>query len=276
MNILITGGAGYIGSHIAEELLKNNKVFVIDNLSTGYERLILKKTEFYKIDIRSTEELKKIILKKKIETIIHLAAKLSLQEAQKKPKQYKNNNIFGTKSLLKAIKGSNVKKIIFSSTAAVYSGNKDVACSEILKPKPINLYGKTKLIGENLIKSFGKKNNIKTVILRYFNVVGASKSGKIGPIKNYNQLFKKLSNINLKKNPFVSVYGNNHNTEDGSCVRDFIDINDIVEIHKLILKKYNNFKNGEIINCGYGEGISVFKVINIFSKISKKKLKLIF
>ena len=276
MNILITGGAGYIGSHLVEELSKSNKIIIVDNFTTGYKKLLFEKIKFYKLDIRNTIKLRNIVQSEKIDTIIHLAAKLSLQEAQKKPKQYKNVNIGGTKSLLDAIKNTSVKKLIFSSTAAVYSGNKNISCSETLKPKPINLYGQTKFRGENLIKNFSRKNQLKSIILRYFNVVGASKSGKIGPIKDYNQLFKKLSKITLKKNSIISVYGNNHNTKDGSCIRDFIDINDIVDIHRLILNKSHKLKNGEILNCGYGKGISVLKAINAFSKLSKKNIKIKF
>jgi UDP-glucose 4-epimerase len=272
--ILITGGAGYIGSHIAEELLKKNDIIIIDNLSTGYKKFIFKKSKFYNLDIRDILKVKKIINSEKIDIIIHLAAKLSLQEAQKNPKKYIDNNVQGTKNLLEAIKGSKVKCIIFSSTAAVYSGNKVIGCSEILKTKPSNLYGKTKILGEKAIKVFCKKNNIKSIILRYFNVVGASKSGKIGPLKNYGQLFKRLSKIVFKKNSIISIYGNNHNTKDGTCKRDFIDINDIVDIHKIILKKLNKIRSGEIINCGYGKGLSVFKTIQNFQKVSKKNIKI--
>lgn len=276
MKILITGGAGYIGSHIAEEFSKNNQVIIVDNLSTGYQKLLFKKIKFYKLDIRKTTELKKIIIKERINIVVHLAAKLSLQEAQKKPKQYFSNNVNGTKSVLKAIHNSYVKTIIFSSTAAVYSGNKEIACKENLKPKPINLYGKTKLISEELIKKFCKKNKIKSIILRYFNVVGASKSGKIGSIKNYGQLFKILSKSVIKKKPKINVYGNDHKTPDGTCVRDFIDINDIVSIHSLIINKKEKIKNGTIINCGYGKGFSILDVISSFEKVARKKIKIKF
>ena len=146
MKILITGGAGFIGSHIAEELIKDNQIIIVDNLSTGYKKLLPKNVKFYKLDIKKTSDLKEIIDNKKIEIIIHLAAKLSLQEAQRRPKMYFKNNVEGTKSVLKAMNNSKVKGFIFSSTAAIYSGNNKIKCKETLLPRPTNLYGKTKFL----------------------------------------------------------------------------------------------------------------------------------
>lgn len=273
MKILITGGAGYIGSHITEELQKKNDITIIDNLSTGYKRLISKKAKFYKLDIRNLNAIKRILRKEEIETVIHLAAKLSLQESNNKQKAYYQNNVFGTKKLLKAIKKTNVKNIIFSSTAAVYSGNNNIECKENIKPRPNNIYGKTKFTCEILIKNFCKKNNIKFFILRYFNVVGASKSGMIGPLKDYGQLFKKLSKAIYQKKSKINIYGKSHLTSDGSCIRDFIDVNDIVQVHSTIIKKLHMFKKkGMILNCGYGKGFSVLAIIKNFEKIAKKKI----
>jgi len=270
MKILITGGAGYIGSHIAEELLKKNRVIILDNLSTGYKKLIFEKTKFYKADIRNYDKIRKIINNEKIDTVIHLAAKLSLQESKKKSKEYFENNVLGTKNLLKAIRRTTVKNIIFSSTAAIYGGNKYIKFRESHKPRPNSIYGRTKLNCELLIKNFCKKNFIKFVILRYFNVVGASKSGKIGPLKNYGQLFKILSKAVYKKKK-INIYGNNHSTSDGFCIRDFIDINDIVQIHSIIIKKLHTFNKGIVLNCGYGKGLSIIKILKAFEKVAKKK-----
>ena len=276
MKILITGGAGYIGSHITEELLKKHEIVIVDNLSTGFKSLLPKSVKFFQINIKDTLKLKEIIIREKIQIVIHLAAKLSLQEAQSKPKKYFENNVNGTKSLLNAIEHSNVKTFIFSSTAAVYSGNNTVECKETLKPKPNNLYGKTKFLGEKLIKQFCKRRKIKFFILRYFNVVGASKSGKIGPLKNYGQLFKVLSKKSLQKYPKINIYGINHLTPDGTCVRDFIDINDLVNIHKFLITNLNKFKYSKILNCGYGKGYSVLEVVKTFEKVVKKKINIKF
>ena len=202
-NILITGGAGYIGSHIAEILIKDKKkVFLLDNLSTGHKKLINRKTKFFLSDIRKINKTREIVKKYKIDSIIHLAAALSVGEGQKKPKKYESINVEGTKKILEAIKKTKVRNFVFSSTCAVYQDGLSKV-SESSKLKPTSVYGKTKLKGEKIIKNFCKKNNINYGILRYFNVAGASQSGKIGQINKGDQLFKNLSVELQKKNQFL-------------------------------------------------------------------------
>ena len=197
-NILITGGAGYIGSHIAEILIKDKKkVFLLDNLSTGHKKLINRKSKFFFSDIRKINKTREIVKKYKIDSIIHLAAALSVGESQKKPKKYESINVEGTKKILEAIKTSKVRNFVFSSTCAVYQDGLSKV-SERSKLKPSSVYGKTKLKGEKIIKDFCKKNKINYGILRYFNVAGASQSGKIGQINKGDQLFKNLS-VELQK-----------------------------------------------------------------------------
>jgi UDP-glucose 4-epimerase len=242
-NILITGGAGYIGSHVTEILLKKNKkVFLIDNLSTGHRKLINSKAKFFKIDINDKQRVRKIIEKYKIDSIIHLAANLIIGEGQRKPKKYYKNNVLGTQKLLDACKDTTVKNFIFSSTAAIYKeGQYKVSESSIKKPKSV--YGKTKLKAEKIIKSFAKKNNINYGILRYFNIAGSSQSGKIGLInKKSDHLFKNFSIEIMKKRPKLKIYGTDYKTKDGSCIRDFIHVSDIAEIHYLILEKIAKLK----------------------------------
>ena len=197
-NILITGGAGYIGSHISEVLIKNKKnIFIIDNLSTGHRKLINKKAKFFKIDIQQTNKVKEIIKKNNIDSVIHLAAVLSVGESQKKPKKYNKINVVGTKNLLLALKTTKVKNFIFSSTCAVYCDGL-IKVNEKSKLKPTSVYGKTKLKGERIISSFSKRNKLNFGILRFFNVVGASTTNKIGQINKGDQLFKNLS-LEIKK-----------------------------------------------------------------------------
>ena len=269
-NILVTGGAGYIGSHIVEELVKKNflKIFIVDDLSTGHKRLINKKGTFIKANINKTQLIKKIILKNKIDTIIHLAAKTIVTESEKKPKLYYKANVLGTSSLLEAAKNSSVKNFLFSSTAAVY-GSKIRYVNEKSKTLPDSVYGKTKLQAEDLVKRNFKKNYI---ILRYFNVVGASPSKKIGLINKYGQLFKNFAVEILKNKPKLSVYGKDYNTKDGTCIRDFIHVSDLADIHLKVLLKASKDNKSIILNCGYGKGFSVLEVVNNFKKFSKNKV----
>ena len=274
-NILVTGGAGYIGSHIIEILIKKNKkIFIIDNLSTGYKKLINKKAKFLKLDVLETHKLKKIIIKNNIDSIIHLAASLIIGEGEKKPKKYFRNNVIGTKSILNAIKNTSVKNLLFSSTAAVYKdGMYRVVENSPTKPKSV--YGKTKLKAENLIKAQCKKFKINFAILRFFNIVGASPSGKFGLINTSDHLFKNFSSQIMKKKPIFKVYGKDYNTPDGSCIRDFIHVSDIAAIHQKILDKIDKVKKSITINCGYNKGISVLEVANEFQKQTNKKINVI-
>ena len=275
-NILITGGAGYIGSHVTEILLKRyKKVFLLDNLSTGHRKLINKKAKFFKLDIHRKDKVRKIIKKNKIDSIIHLAANLIIGEGQRKPKKYYKNNVLGTKNLLEACKDTTVQNFIFSSTAAIYKeGQYKVSEKSIIKPKSI--YGKTKIKAENLIRNFAKKNKINYGILRYFNIAGSSPSGKIGLInKNSDHLFKNYSIEILKKKPKLKIYGTNYKTKDGSCIRDFIHVSDIAEIHYLVLEKINKLNISKILNCGYNKGISVLQVAKEFKRQSSKKVNII-
>ena len=274
-NILVTGGAGYIGSHIIEILIKKNKnVFIIDNLTTGYKKLINKKAKFFKLDILNTKKLKRVIEKYNIDSIIHLAANLIIGEGERQPKKYYKNNVKGTQSVLDSIKKTKVKNLLFSSTAAVYKdGMYRVTENSIVKPKSV--YGKSKLRAENLIKSKCKKLGINYGILRYFNIVGASSSGKYGLINISDHLFKNFSTQVMKKKPILRIYGTDYKTPDGTCIRDFIHVSDIAEIHEKVLNKVNNLNKSIILNCGYNQGISVLQVAKEFKNQSKKKVEII-
>ena len=276
-NILITGGAGYIGSHIAEILLKKNKkIFLIDNLSTGHRKLINKKAKFFKLDIHNKDKVKKIIETYQIDSIIHLAAHLIIGEGQKKPKKYFKNNVLGTQKILEACKRTTVKNFIFSSTAAIYKeGQYKVSEGSQIKPKTV--YGKTKIKAESLIKKFSKKNKINYGILRYFNIAGSSPSGNIGLVnKKSDHLFKNFSIELMKKKPKLNVYGTDYKTKDGSCIRDFIHVSDIAEIHYLVLEKINKLNTSKILNCGYNKGTSVMEVAKEFKRQSSKKVEIVY
>lgn len=269
-NILVTGGAGYIGSHIIELLVKKKfKVFIYDNLVTGYKKLINKKAVFIKGDIKNSKLLVKTINDNNINSIIHLAGYLNISEGQKNKKKYYKNNVIGTLNLVKACKNSTVKNIIFSSSCSIY-GNIKGSVSEKNIPKPKSYYAFTKYKSEEIIKKYGKKFNFKYGILRYFNVAGASPSGKIGEIeKSYGHLIKNLAIQSTKLRPKVDIFGNNYNTKDGTCIRDYIHVSDLADIHILALKKISSSKKSLILNCGYGKGYSVKEIVEIFKKIKK-------
>ena len=269
-NILVTGGAGYIGSHIIELLVKKKfKVFIYDNLVTGYKKLINKKAVFIEGDIKNSKLLIKTINDNNINSIIHLAGYLNISEGQKNKKKYYKNNVIGTLNLVKACKNSTVKNIIFSSSCSIY-GNIKGSVSEKNIPKPKSYYAFTKYKSEEIIKKYGKKFNFKYGILRYFNVAGASPSGKIGEIeKSYGHLIKNLAIQSTKLRPKVDIFGNNYNTKDGTFIRDYIHVSDLADIHILALKKISSSKKSLILNCGYGKGYSVKEIVEIFKKIKK-------
>ena len=271
--ILITGGAGYIGSHVAEKLVKTKcKIVIIDNLQRGSRKLINKKTNFIKADINNTKKLRQIILKKKIDTIIHLASFASVAESQKYKKKYYLNNVIGTQKLLQACKDTNIKNFIYSSSCSIY-GNVKGKVGETSKPNPKSYYAFTKYKSENLIKNFSKKYQFKYIILRYFNVAGASNSGKIGEIGNRNdRLIKNLAIQFFKDKAKINIHGINYKTKDGTCVRDYIHVSDIADIHDMCIDYLNkNFKSN-IFNCGYERGYSVLEISKIFKKLKKNTI----
>ena len=273
--ILITGGAGYIGSHISEILIKEKKkIFIVDNLSTGHKKLINKKAKFFRVNINNIKKIKSIIIKNKIDSVIHLAASLIIGEGEKYPKKYFRNNVLNTKNLITACANTTIKNFIFSSTAAVYKDGKfKVTEKSSLSPKSI--YGRTKLAAEKIIIKNCKKNKINYGILRYFNIVGSSPSGKIGLINKGDHLFKNYSMEVFKKKPLFKIYGTNYSTKDGSCVRDFIHVSDIAEIHSLVLKKIDKTNKSKILNCGYSKGISVKQVAKKFLNYANKNAKIV-
>ena len=274
-NILITGGAGYIGSHVSEVLIKNKKkLFIIDDMSTGHKRLINKNAKFYKANINEKKKIKFIIVKNKIDSVIHLAASLVIGKGEKYPKQYYKNNVLGTENLISACIGTTVKNFIFSSTAAVYKDGL-YKVTEKSKLKPKSVYGKTKLKAEKIIINYSKKNRINYGILRYFNIVGSSPNGQIGLINKDDHLFKNFSIQTLKKNPIFKIYGSKYNTKDGTCIRDFIHVSDIADIHNKVLEQIDKKSTSKILNCGYGKGISVKEVVSEFRKCTNKKFKIV-
>lgn len=271
--ILVTGGAGYIGSIFTALLInKNYNVIVVDDLSTGSKKLINKKSKFFKVDLKNLKLLKKELNLYNISTIFHFAASLSVPESQKNPLKYYMNNVIGTENLLKLAAVKKIKQFIFSSTCAVYGSPKNMKINEEAPTLPESNYGKTKLIAEQLVINYSKKFKFKYAILRYFNVIGADIKNNLGQI-NGNTLFKELTRNIIKKNYSVNLFGNSYHTKDRTCIRDYIDVNDLCDLHLLSHKRLY-YNNSFILNCGYNKGYSVKEVIMKFSKSINKNIKI--
>ena len=273
-NILVTGGAGYIGSHVVEQLVKTKaRIIIIDNLETGFKKLINKNSIFVKADIKNLNLLKRIVYDYKINSVIHLAAYLNINEAEKNKKKYFKNNVRGTLNLIKCCKSSNIKHFVFSSSCSIY-GNTNGAVSEKMRVKPKGYYAYTKYKSEKIIIKYAKKYNYNYAILRYFNIAGASPSNKIGEINSsHGHLFKNIAIQSLKKKPVINVYGNDYKTKDGTCVRDYMHVSDLSIAHVKALKFLKEKSKSITLNCGYGKGYSVLEVLKIFQKM-KKNLKI--
>ena len=222
---------------------------------------------------KNFKKLNKLFKKNKISSVIHLAAKLSVGESQKKPKKYYLNNVLGTKNIVKCCKENNVKNLIFSSTCAVYKDKLRIV-KENSEVYPKSVYGKTKLLGEKLIKSEFKNSKVNYAILRYFNVAGASDSGKIGQISKGDQLFKNLSIASKAVNPKVKVYGQNYNTKDKTCIRDYIHVSDIAKIHILVLKKLIEKKSQLFLIVGMEKVYRFYRRLQNFKNKQRKNLKI--
>ena len=273
-NILLTGGAGYIGSTVAHDLIKSgHKVTIVDNLSTGYKNLIPSKARFYKADISNLQILKKIIKSKNFDLVMHFAAFVKVDESVKKPKKYFRNNYKKTKSFLNCCFENGLNKIIFSSTASVY-GNRKKKVKEKNKLLPDNPYALSKMKCERFILDADHNKKCKFVILRYFNVAGSPKNLKTGLItKKATHLIKKLCEFIIRKKGTFNIYGKNYPTKDGTAIRDFIHVSDLSKLHILSMDYLLKYNKSQIFNCGYGKEYSVLEIVKTALKNSKKKLQ---
>lgn len=276
MRILISGGAGYIGGVLSNYLNdKKIKFAVIDNLSSSIKKNLPKKTIFYKGCISDLKILKKIDKKFAPTHIVHLAASIDVRESEINKKKYYKNNIVNSKIFLQFFLKRNVKNFIFASTAAVYK-NSSQNKFEDKNILPSSYYGKTKLEIEKFLQKNKKKYNFNFKILRFFNVVGADLKLRSGPyIKKSNQLFNSILIAIYRKNDFF-IYGyKSKQTIDGTCVRDFVDVMDLVKVMMYFIKSKKKFKL-DTFNIGTNKGYSVLQIVKLFSKISKKKINYFF
>lgn len=274
MTILVLGGAGYIGSHTVYELIDNGEdVVIIDNLLTGHEEAVHPKARFYKGDIRDKEFLDSVFIKEKIDAVIHFAASSLVGESMEKPLKYYDNNLCGTKILLDSMVEHGIDKIVFSSTAAVYGEPERIPILETDKTEPTNTYGETKLSMEKMFKWVGKAHGLRYVSLRYFNACGAHVSGKIGEDHNpESHLIPLILQVPNGKREFISIFGEDYQTKDGTCIRDYIHVTDLAQAHILAVKYLQNGGESDIFNLGNGIGFSVKEVIETARKVTQNAI----
>jgi len=274
--ILVTGGAGYIGSHVVKALLGSGyKTIILDNLSTGSKELILSEV-FIEGDIRDETLITNILQKYKIRSVIHLAAKTSVPESIQNPMDYYDVNTFGTFILLKCCLQAKVDQFIFSSSAAVYGAPPYAVVSETSPLSPINPYGKSKGMCEQILQDIVNTSSMRAVSLRYFNVAGCDLEGKLGQIsKNASHLIKKASEAACGLSQNVPLYGTDYDTPDGTPVRDFIHVVDLADIHIKALNYLEQKGKSITLNCGYGQGFSVQEVLKTMQEIAKIPITII-
>ena len=271
MKILVLGGAGYIGSHTVYELIDaGEEVVIIDNLQTGFMEAVHPDAKFYQGDLRDRDFLERVLAAEPdIDAVIHFAANSLVGESMVDPLKYYDNNLCGTKVLLDALVAHGIDKIVFSSTAATYGEPERVPILESDRTEPTNTYGETKLSMEKMFKWVGKAHNLRYVSLRYFNACGAHVSGKIGEAHNpETHLIPLILQVPNGKREHISIFGNDYDTKDGTCVRDYIHVTDLAQAHILAVKYLMEGNESNIVNLGNGVGFTVKEVIETARKVT--------
>ena len=273
MNILLTGGAGYIGSHAALSLLDDgHKVHIIDNLSTGNEILIPENAKFTNCNINNEEVISNLIQSNNFDMLMHFAGFIQVEESVKQPEKYFENNTNNSIKLFNICEKNGLNKIVFSSTAAAYglvSENKLI--DEYTNLNPQNPYAESKIKTEKYL--FDNKDKFQFIILRYFNVAGADKKLRSGQIsKKSTHLIKKISEVVVGKRDQIKIFGNDYNTPDGTAIRDYIHVSDLADIHLEVAKYLLKNLESNLFNCGYGNGFSVLDVVNTTNSIYQNKI----
>jgi UDP-glucose 4-epimerase len=274
LKVLITGGAGYIGSHFVKLLSENNyRVLVIDNLSRGHREAVSSDIHFEDIDLLDTNSLSYFIQSQLPNAVVHFAALAYVDESVKHPGVYYQNNVVGSFNLIRLCAENGVKNFVFSSTCSVYGNPTKIPISEDQPAKPINPYANTKLMIETLLKDFEVSSGLKNISLRYFNAAGADPSGSIGESHDPEpHLIPIVLRTALAKRDQVFVYGNDYNTSDGTCVRDYIHVNDLAVAHLKSLEYLINGGKSNVINLGSGKGNSVIEIIEKAKAVTKKDI----
>jgi UDP-glucose 4-epimerase len=275
MTVLVLGGAGYIGSHTVYELVDRGiDVVIIDNLETGHMEAVHPKARFYQGDIRDRAFVDSVFEKEKIDAVIHFAANSLVGESMVNPLKYYDNNLCGTKVLLESMIAHDIKKIVFSSTAATYGEPERIPILEGDKTEPTNTYGETKLSMEKMFKWTDKAHGLRYVSLRYFNACGAHVSGTIGEAHNpETHLIPLILQVPLKQREAISIFGDDYDTKDGTCVRDYIHVTDLAQAHILAVSYLMEGNDSNLFNLGNGIGFTVNEVIDSARKVTGDEIK---
>lgn len=277
MKVLVCGGAGYIGSHTVYELIeRGHDAVVFDSLVKGHKAAVHKDAKLYIGDLRDREAIDRIFKENKIDAVIDFAAFSLVGESCNKPLTYFDNNVYGTLCLLEAMNRADVKKIVFSSTAATYGEPKNVPIVESDPTEPINPYGETKLTVEKMLKWSDKAYGIKYVALRYFNAAGAHISGEIGEDHSpESHLIPIILQAAAGVRDYISIFGSDYPTEDGTCVRDYIHVTDLADAHIKALEKLNRDNTSATYNLGNGKGFSVKEIVEMAKQVTGKPIKVL-
>ncbi|GKU76252.1 UDP-glucose 4-epimerase GalE [Paenibacillus sp. L3-i20] len=274
MAVLVTGGAGYIGSHtIAALQERGEEVIIVDNLQQGHKEALLG-GKLYVGDLRDGEFLDVVFKENDIDAVIHFAANSLVGESMKLPGKYYHNNVYGTLCLLEKMNEHGTRKIVFSSTAATYGEPENVPIDEFDRTLPTNAYGETKLAMEKMMKWFDSAHGISYISLRYFNAAGAHESGRIGEDHSpETHLIPIVLEAALGKRPHISVFGDDYSTADGTCIRDYVHVSDLADAHILAVDKLRGGSSSSIYNLGNGRGYSVKEVIDIARSVTGRDIK---
>ena len=263
MSVLVVGGAGYIGSHAVRALLKDGEdVVILDNLQTGHVESIPQDVRFYEGDLRDRAFVKEVFAKERITDVLHFAANSLVGESMTDPLAYYDNNVFGTQVLLEAMRDAGVKRIVFSSTAATYGDQTVMPIDETALTNPTNTYGATKLAMESMIRWCDQAHGIRSVALRYFNVAGAIATGEIGEDHDpETHLIPIVLQVANGQRDAITVFGDDYATEDGTCIRDYIHVQDLVDAHLLALRYLREDGASDVFNLGTANGLSVLEIV---------------
>lgn len=270
MAILVLGGAGYIGSHTVYELIDaGREVVIADNLETGHIEAVHPQAKFYQGDIRDRAFVDSVLEAEQIDGVIHFAANSLVGESMTDPLKYYDNNMNGTKVLLQSMVAHGVDKIVFSSTAATYGEPERVPILETDRTEPTNCYGETKLSMEKMFKWTARAHGLRYVSLRYFNACGAHVSGKIGEAHNpESHLIPLILQVPNGQREFISIFGDDYDTKDGTCIRDYIHVTDLAQVHILAMDYLMDGGESNIFNLGNGVGFTVKEVIDTAREVT--------